>query len=223
MALRGYRLDPQAGPYQTVWIDTRRGEVECRYYPVADARAAALCVGGVGGGFDSPVRGECYPRLCEMLPAHGVAALRVRFRHATDLLEATLDVLAGLHFLDEQGIRAAALVGHSFGGAVVIQAAAMSPIVRAVATLATQSYGTDPAAELSPRCALLILHGTDDNVLPPHCSRHLYDLAGEPKRLLLYPGARHGLDETGNEVIDTLRDWIVATLGAAVAEVGPAS
>jgi fermentation-respiration switch protein FrsA (DUF1100 family) len=101
---------------------------------------------------------------------------------------------------------------HSFGGAVVIQAAAAHPIVRAVAPLSTQSFGVGPASRLSPRCSLLLMHGTDDEILPADCSRYVYSIAGEPKRLVLLDGTRHGLDEAADEVYRTVRDWVVETL-----------
>jgi hypothetical protein len=52
-----------------------------------------------------------------------------------------------------------ALTGHSFGGAVVIQAAAHSDAVRTCVPMSTQTYGVDPARELSPRCSILLAHG----------------------------------------------------------------
>jgi pimeloyl-ACP methyl ester carboxylesterase len=212
MKIGEFTVGPTEGPYTPVLLRTSRGDIECRHYPAGTGTRAALFVGGAGGGFDTPVRGWLYPRVCEELPMHGVTALRVRYRHAADLAESTLDVLAGLHFLESRGARAAALVGHSFGGAVVIQAAAVSPLVRGVAPLSTQSYGADPASRLSPRCSVLLMHGTDDEVLSPDCSRFVYDVAGEPKRLVLLPGARHGLDEAADEVYSGVLDWILATL-----------
>jgi hypothetical protein len=50
----------------------------------------------------------------------------VRFRHPTRLEESILDVLAGINYLQSEGMKVIALTGHSFGGAVVIQAAAIS-------------------------------------------------------------------------------------------------
>ncbi|BAY46799.1 phospholipase/carboxylesterase [Scytonema sp. HK-05] len=141
----------------------------------------------------------------------------MRYRNPTDLEESILDVLAGLTYLQDEGIKEFALVGHSFGGAVVIQAAAQSPDVRTVVTLATQSYGTEPATELATRFSLLLMHGTNDQVLPPQCSEHVYDIALEPKRLILYPNATHGLDEVADEVYLVVRDWIVQQLNPPTA------
>lgn len=197
--------------YHPVRILTSRDYVHCRYYPVAGAQKGAIWVGGIGGGWDTPAKG-LYPQLCQELLSEGIASLRVRYRYPTELEEATLDVLAGLIYLQNEGIQSIALIGHSFGGAVIIQAAAQSEAVRTVVTLATQSYGADPAPDLATRCSLLLLHGTADEVLTPLCSQHVYDLALEPKRLILYPNAGHGLDEVAQEAYQVVRDWLVEQL-----------
>jgi hypothetical protein len=206
--------DVRRGPmtpegYQPVVQETSRGEVEMRYYPVRGATRAALFVGGAGGGFDTPVRGWLYPRMCEELSREaGIAGLRVRYRHPGDLEESVLDVLAGISFLEADFVTSAAVVGHSFGGAVVIQAAALSETVRTCVALSTQSHGAAPAATLGPRCSLLLAHGVADEILPPACSEYVYQIAREPKKLLLKEGVRHGLDEWADELPGIVRGWI---------------
>lgn len=189
--------------------------VDCRYYPVTGAKQGAIWVGGVGGGWDTPAKG-LYPQLALELMSEAIASLRVRYRYPTRLKESVQDVLAGISYLQDEGIKSIALIGHSFGGAVVIQAAAQSEAVHTVVTLATQAYGTDPAPELATRCSLLLLHGTADPVLPPACSQHVYQLALEPKRLIIYPDAAHGLDEVAEEVHQVVRDWVLEQLNRAV-------
>ena len=194
-------------------LGTDRGPVECRHYAVERAAEAAIFVGGVGGGWDSPAR-ELYARLAEALVAEGIASLRVRFRHPTVLDEAVFDVLAGARYLERLGVRSLALVGHSFGGAVVIRAGARTDAARTVVALATQAFGAEPAAELSPRCSLLVVHGTDDRVLRPVNAELVHELAREPKRLVVLTGAGHGLDESADEVLRLVRDWLVDELRA---------
>ncbi|MBP2311205.1 alpha/beta hydrolase [Azospirillum soli] len=192
--------------YQPVRLDTDRGAVEARYYASPGSALGAIWVGGVGGGFDTPARG-LYPRLAEDLTKEGIASLRLRFRNPRDLEEAVHDILVGLTFLGRQGIHHVALIGHSFGGAAVIQAAASNRgAVCTVVTLATQGYGTDPVRDLS--CPVLLVHGEADEVLAPMCSIHVHRLANEPKRLVLMPGASHCLDETAEAVCREVRDWV---------------
>jgi fermentation-respiration switch protein FrsA (DUF1100 family) len=204
--------------YRPVTLHTSRGDVEMRHYPPAaavESTSAAIFVGGAGGGWDTPVRGFLYPRLSEELSrSDGMHALRVRYRHPCDLLESVCDVLAGLHFLShELGVRRVGLVGHSFGGAVVIQAAALAAdVVRTCVPLSTQSYGADPAAALGPGCSLLLAHGTADEILPHRCSEHVFAIAKEPKKLLLKDGARHGLDEWADELPSIVREWLKTEL-----------
>lgn len=199
--------------FTPVVLDTARGPVEAHHYPVPNATRAALWVGGVGGGFDTPARG-LYPRLCRSFQDRGIQSLRVRFRRSTSLPDAVADVLEGIEHLRRHGVTAVALAGHSFGGAVVIQAALSAPdVVRAVVTLASQSFGADGIANL--RCPVLLIHGEADEVLPPKCTLLLHRLAREPKRLVLIPGAGHCLDETAEAVCREVEDWIPRQLGAS--------
>jgi len=208
--------EPAQEGYLPVTLVTSRGTISYRYYEAPGARCGAIWVGGVGGGWDTPSR-SLYFRLCHELLDASIASLRVRLRHPTILGEAILDVLAGINFLRSRGLDTIALTGWSFGGAVALQAAAISQFVRTVVTLSTQGYGVDPIARLGPRCSVLLIHGTGDQVLPQVCSEHAYQLAQEPKRLLLYEGANHALDEVSEEVHLVVHDWIVEQLHAATA------
>lgn len=214
MEIAGVEVGAAQDDYLPVTLATSRGTIDYRYYQAADARCGAIFVSGVGGGFGTPAHG-LYPQLCRELARRSIASLWVRFRHPTILEESILDVLAGSIYLRDAGIDTLALIGWSFGGAVVIQAAAQSEHVRTVVTLATQSYGVDPVAQLGPRCSILLLHGTGDERLPPTCSEYAYALANEPKRLMYYDGAGHALNEVADEVRQVVGDWIVDQLNAA--------
>lgn len=197
--------------YEEIFLRRAEGEVHMHLYESPGAKAGVIYVGGVGGGFDTPARG-LYPALAEELVDDGLIGLRLRFRHSTNLEESVKDVRAGVGFLAERGVRRVGLVGHSFGGAVVIRAAEGLHLVRAVIGLASQSYGAEPAAALGPRCSLLLVHGLQDEVLPPRCSSHIHERAQEPKRLLLFPGAGHGLDEVSEQVHDAVVEWLLDSL-----------
>ena len=199
--------------YDAFRLRTSTGETACRYYAAPGGRRGVIWVGGAGGGWDTPAEG-LYPRLCRELTAEGIASLRVRFRDPASLDRSVVDVLAGVRYLEGNAVEAIGLVGHSFGGAVVIQAAAAAPAVRTVVTLATQSYGARRAGELAPRCSLLLVHGTADRVLPASSSEYVHALAREPKRLVLYEGAGHGLDEVAEPLAELVCGWLVDTLSA---------
>jgi dienelactone hydrolase len=122
--------------------------------------------------------------------------------------------MAGLSFLSATGHTDVALVGHSFGGAVVIAAAPFSPMVKAVAALSSQTYGASNAGAVSPR-PLLLVHGGADTRLPPSCSEQIYDWANEPKEMVIIPGAEHGLAECDDELQAMLKGWLVDRLDGA--------
>ena len=133
------------------------------------------------------------------------------FRLPGELGEAVLDAGAGVRFLARRGAMRIALVGHAFGGAVVIRTGAALPEVAAVVTLATQSYGTDRVRELAGRPVLLV-HGVDDEILPADCSVQVFERSGEPKELRLIPAARHVLDEAADEVYRIVHGFLVQHL-----------
>ena len=203
--------------YELVKLDTERGEILCRYYSSNthnSASVSVIYVTGIGGGWGTPALG-LYPRLCGSLARMGIDGLRVRYRHPTDLLESVFDTLAGVAFLKEKHrTKAIGLVGHSFGGAVVIQAAVeSSDIVSTIVTLATQSFGAaHEVSKLNQGTSALMIHGTDDKVLPVCCSEQVYQKAHEPKQIVLCEGAGHGLDEVSEEVYELVYGWLVNNL-----------
>jgi dienelactone hydrolase len=115
-------------------------------------------------------------------------------------------MLAACDVLHHEGVDRVVLLGWSFGGAVVITAGAMSDLVVGVATVASQTHGADAVASLSPK-SLLLVHGTADTTLPDSCSRQLYAEAGEPKKLVLYPGDNHVIEHHAADMLDTLYRW----------------
>ena len=198
-------------------LPSERGPVPCTFHAPSDSPAAAvIMVGGGDGGLDGPAD-ALYPDLSEDLRARGISALRVDFRihqFPGDVDEAVHDVRVGIAFLVEQGIERVGLLGHSFGGAVMIEAGVRERVVASVATLATQTAGAQRVGELAA-VPLLLIHGLDDIRLSPDCSRILYGMAGEPKRIELLEGARHSLRQSREEVRSMLLDWFADTLASA--------
>ena len=204
------------GTADVVRLQTNRGTIDTRLHEPPDGvgTAGIIWVFGAGGGLSGPA-GGLYTRLAAVLAPEGITSLRLDYRAPNDLVECTLDVLVGAALLETLGVRRLILVGHSFGGAVVINAGANSDTVLGVAALSSQTYGADAVSELSPR-SLILLHGSADEVLPDSCSRLLYARAGEPKELHLYPGCRHGLDECREQIDRDLVAWVRRTLSASL-------
>jgi alpha-beta hydrolase superfamily lysophospholipase len=165
------------------------------------------------GGFDGPASG-IYKELSTRLVEKGLSSLRLNYRQPGEFEECVMDVLGALSFVKGIGGGAVVLVGHSFGGAVVIKAGELSPAVAAVAALSSQRFGTSTVENLAPR-PLLLVHGTADTVLPPQASEDIYDRARQPKRLTLLEGAGHGLMEARDDLLEMLEMFIVAMAGSS--------
>ncbi|MDA0301227.1 MAG: dienelactone hydrolase family protein [Chloroflexi bacterium] len=190
---------------ELIAIPTPRGDVAARFTAAAGDTAparAVLLVGGADGGFDGPAE-ALYPTLAEDFATHGIATLRVDFRllrFPNEVEEGVQDAIAGLAWLGARGARHIVLIGHSFGGAVVIESAVRAPdTVVGVVTLATQTAGAQRIAMLAPRPVLLI-HGGEDVRLSPICSQMLHAAAGDPKELVILAGATHSLRQSREEV-----------------------
>jgi alpha/beta superfamily hydrolase len=187
--------------------------VAALYHHPVGGGAVAICVGGFDGGFDGPADG-LFPALAEDLEPHGIGVMRVDFRDRSSpgvVVDGASDVMAAVEELRRRGVDRIGLVGHSFGAAVMIHVAARTAEVKTVVTLSAQTAGAMDAPSLAPRPFLLI-HGLDDIRLSPDCSRYLYSIAGEPKKLVLLEGARHSLRQRSREVLALVRDWLVADL-----------
>ena len=194
--------------YQSLSVSTERGNVEMQYYKADNATCSIILVGGIGGGFDSPCSGGLYPRLCSILNSKAISALRIKFCDTHSLDSSVKDVEAGISFLKQEKISNIALVGHSFGGAVIIRAAANSPHVKVIITLATQSYGADVISNIKSGVASLFIHGTLDTILPENCSIYAYTLAYEPKKLRLFKNTGHELSEAEKDIEREILNYI---------------
>lgn len=193
-------------------LRTAKGDLCVRYYPPGKKTTGAgiIWAGGVGGGFDSPGV-DLYHRAARYFQDHGTASVRVQYRNASDFEGAIADVLFAVKFLAAQDVERVFLVGHSFGGAVVITAGALSPLTAGVCALSTQSFGTEAVSSLAPK-PLLLIHGTADTVLPAACSEEVFARAGEPRDLVLVEGGGHVLEESRDEVFNLVKDWLTRRL-----------
>lgn len=190
-------------------IRTTRGAIPILMHAAEGASRAVVCVSGARGGFDGPAL--LYPRLGLELPAKGVTVARMNYRLPNDFTECLLDTLATLTFLKGTGHGRAALIGHSFGGAVAINAGTLSPVAVAVIAISSQLAGAHVVGELAPR-PLLLIHGTADEVLPHKSSEMIFEHAGEPRRLMLFEGADHRLSDRGAELFALVDEWLAPRL-----------
>src|SRR5229473_1463262 len=187
-------------------LRTTRGNIPIIVHAAETPGRAVLCISGAIGGYDGP--GMLYARLGLELPRLGITVARLNYRMPNEFGECVLDTIAGLTFLKGLQYERAALIGHSFGGAVAINAGTLAPTVTTVIAVSSQLFGAHVVAELAPR-PLLLLHGTADSILPHECSERLYERAQEPRTLKLFPGVGHRFTEAADELLETVRDWLV--------------
>jgi len=200
---------PPVGNQTRIILSTSGGDMEGILHP-AEGDCGIIWVSGALGGFDGPSFG-IFTSLSQKLVSEEISSLRLNYRLPGDFDECVLDVLAGIDFFEQQGVHKVALVGHSFGGAVIIQAGIESPNVDTVIGLSSQTYGAQRVGELWPK-PILLVHGERDRNLPVHCSLQIYQWAREPKELIIYKGCGHFLRECQQELRDLLRDWLVNKL-----------
>lgn len=209
-------IDPWEAPEgqagRGILLCTNRGDIQAvlHHNQGGVTSKAVIWVYGAGGGFGGPGDG-LYTELAEEMKSE-VTSIRLNYRFPNVIPECVLDALAGISFLKATDHTEIALLGHSFGGAVVITAGSLSEEVKAVVALSSQTYGASNAGALSPR-PLLLVHGRDDTRLPPSCSEQIYEWANEPKELRIMQGAEHRLIECKEELHGLLRDWILDKLG----------
>src|ERR1700689_2417072 len=142
---------------------TTRGAIPLMMHSAPEKGRAALCVSGAMGGFDGP--SMLYPRLGLELPKRGLTIARLDYRAPNEFGECLVDAVAALTFLGGIGHHRVALIGHSFGGAVAINAGTLSPIVTTVIALSSQLAGAHVVGELAPE-PLLLVHCGAGPILP---------------------------------------------------------
>jgi alpha/beta superfamily hydrolase len=195
-------------------FETSRGDFTGILHCSTGADKAVIWVCGARGGFGGPGPGT-YARMSERLTRDGITSLRLDYRYPNDVFECALDLLAGVSYLKETGYQPVVVVGHSFGGAVVIAAGANSEHIKGVVALSPQTYGAGMVGQVAPR-KLLVVHGKADTRLTFVCGQQIYDMANEPKQLVLYEGAEHRLEECRDELEELLGHWIPETLSAEI-------
>jgi uncharacterized protein len=209
LAITKVAAHPEPDGSLRVLIGTTRGEIRGILHPCATHPGAVIYVGGAMGGFEGPAN-DIYGRLADRLRPR-LSGLRIHYRQPGEFEECVLDVLAGVSFLRGMGASGGvALVGHSFGGAVVIKAGELSAQVCGVAALSPQRHGTRTVDALGK--PLLLVHGMRDGVLGHAASEDIHTRALEPKRLVLYAEADHSLSQCADDLEELLTSWLPETV-----------
>lgn len=197
-----------------VEVYTWKGLLTLLWHGPRDAEAVLVAGGGAAGGLLGP-SGGLYHDLGTALAERGIGTVRVGWRRPDDIPLCSHDMAAACEMAAMRGARRFVTMGHSFGGAIAVRVGVAFPgLVRGVVTLATQSAGCEQAAGLAGR-PLLLIHGENDELLPPQVSETVHMLAGGHGELVVFPGTGHLLNEVGDELRHRLMEWVPRVLAAA--------
>jgi len=198
--------DDQTG--KGILLDTTRGIIYTLLHndPYELTSKGVIWVSGASGGFNGPAR-KMYSILSDALVPN-ITSLRLNYRIPGNLTECVMDTLAAVSFMAGIGHTDLVLVGHSFGGAVVIQAAQFSELVKGVVALSSQTHGATGVAHIAPR-PILLMHGEDDTVLSPDCSELIFKWAKQPREITILPATGHSLEESAPQVIQRVQSWVI--------------
>ncbi len=189
-------------------IITMEGLLSIWWHGEPGATDVVLMCGGAAGGVLGPGR-SLYLELGKELAEQGRAAMAIDYRRPGDTRRCVLDVCAAADLALRNGADRYVILGHSFGGAVAIQAAAVFPRNTAgVVTYATQSAGCEQASAMGD-VPLLLVHGDSDSILGPENSEMVRTLAGHGE-IEIIAGANHMLSEEPDRLLSLSRDWITA-------------
>ncbi len=193
-----------------VEVYTMEGLLTLLWHGDSEAERVVVTCGGGMGSLLGPAR-ALYAGLGERLwSEHGIATVRVGYRRPNHLPRCVHDVAAAADIASRQGGRRFVTMGHSFGGAVAIQAGiVLAEHCAGVVTLSTQSAGCEDAARLT--APLLLFHGDVDEILPPETSSVVQALTGHGDVVIL-PGEGHLLRDAHDELVTRLLDWIPTRL-----------
>ncbi len=192
---------------------TMKGLLTLLWHGAPDLENVVVCVGGAMGGLLGP-DGGLYQQLGDRLPELGIGVVRVSYRKPNDLDRCVHDTLAAMELAARHGALRFITLGHSFGGAVAVQAAAHleRQSVPGVVTFATQSAGCEAAEHLADR-DLLLFHGTNDSILPAFASEMVRMMAGTGE-LVMLEGADHLLAPAGDQILNRLLEHLPAVFAA---------
>lgn len=193
------------------------GNLACTVHPAGDH--VVVCCHGLYSTRES----KKYVEMAQRLVEAGLSCVRFDFSgcgestgdFSYDLDERVSDLAQVMEYVTGRfkGGRYA-LLGSSFGGMTALRYAAHHDVA-AVVIMATPSrvrFGAyeDDVRKDAARCSrVLIMHGTEDELVSPEHAQVLYELVQEPKKLMLY-ATDHSFshDPERHRALDEALRWI---------------
>lgn len=135
------------------------------------------------------------------------------------------DLRAAVSFVREQGAEQVVLVGASMGGMATAKTAASTQATAAIilaAPLEASGVGVlvQPEEVQAISVPKLFITSENDRTVKPEALQAMYELAVEPKELVIYPGTAHGTDlfktESGAELQRKILEFIQTHAPASI-------
>lgn len=206
----------ETGEFAPVQITTSSGaEVQARLWRTemsltqeAGEVGILFVSGNIWEPFVEPVDG-IYDRLAVRFATRGVVSLFLNYRQAGDLETSLEDAMAGVTFLRNLGVKRIALVGWSFGGAVITNLAPLVPEVVTVLGISAQSKDTEAVSQFSHQ-SLLLLHSQEDDNVPFYAAGQIFDEAPATihKELHAFETGNHYLTGMASQVDPIVSQWL---------------
>jgi O-acetyl-ADP-ribose deacetylase (regulator of RNase III)/alpha/beta superfamily hydrolase len=194
-----------------VFMETNRGINQGMLTTARGKTGSVLWVPARGGNLNGPA-GGVYAELACDLQAAGINSIRMGYRDEDSFDECVLDTLAWLSFLRATGSQSIVLGGNNLGSAVAMFTAALHPLVKALVVISSAVDDPEMIDRLGPK-PLLVIHGEKDTRNPLDQAMELYNRAGEPKELVIYPGVGTNLVGSKVELREKLGTWLSEQLG----------
>ena len=177
------------------------------------------------------VMGNCkkgWEGMADLVAKNGMTALIYQWRGCKssgsvdeEEIQKFVDDLRGaIIFMRTQDISKIILAGASLGGSasakLMVESQADGLIVIASPAAISQWSFEVESADLNADVPKLFITAESDATVPANLTRHLYDLAAEPKEWQTYPGTAHGTDlfqgENGEELEQRILKFILDVL-----------
>ena len=192
-------------------------DIKFKFDKVFKPKGIIVSIGGRGGGLHGPA--NIYEDLAVNVNKLSLSLLRIDIgKIKPHHIKAALYVKMVLFQLrKELENTPMLLMGWSMGGASIIHVAKWvqdnltifgEAELKGLITLASQNIGTGPVKELK-NIPMYILHGTNDTILRPGCSKSIFKRANEPKELVLLEGASHKMEESFDKLKEHVYYWII--------------
>ena len=188
-------------------IYTLEGLLTLMWHGPPDAENVVVMCGGAMGGTLGPA-GGLFHHLGSTWAEQGIGSIRVSYRKPNDLPRCLHDARAATDLAVRSGAKRFVTMGHSFGGAVALQAGvAFKEQTAGVVLLSTQSAGCESGDQIGDT-PVLLLHGDRDEILPPAASELVQVITGGQLEIL--PNTGHLLSEASDILHERLEEWVPA-------------